>query len=70
MLLRSRDEGQTWQEISPDLTRNDKSKQEKSGGPITKDDTGVEVYDTIFASRSRRSRRACSGPAPTTASCT
>jgi photosystem II stability/assembly factor-like uncharacterized protein len=49
ILLRSRDEGQTWEEISPDLTRNDKSKQEKSGGPITKDDTGIEVYDTIFA---------------------
>ncbi len=48
VLLRSRDEGQAWEEISPDLTRNDKSKQEKSGGPITKDDTGVEVYDTIF----------------------
>jgi photosystem II stability/assembly factor-like uncharacterized protein len=49
MLLVSRDEGQSWQEASPDLTRNDRSKQEKSGGPITKDDTGVEVYDTIFA---------------------
>src|SRR5215471_12577855 len=48
ILLRSRDEGQTWQEISPDLTRNDKSKQDKSGGPITHDDTGIEVYDTIF----------------------
>ncbi|HYR46253.1 MAG TPA: glycosyl hydrolase, partial [Thermoanaerobaculia bacterium] len=48
ILLRSRDEGQSWQEISPDLTRNDKSKQGKSGGPITHDDTGVEVYDTIF----------------------
>ena len=44
----SRDEGQTWTEISPDLTRNDKAKQEKSGGPITHDDTGIEVYDTIF----------------------
>jgi photosystem II stability/assembly factor-like uncharacterized protein len=49
LLLRSRDEGQSWEEISPDLTRNDRSKQEKSGGPITKDDTGVEVYGTIFA---------------------
>jgi photosystem II stability/assembly factor-like uncharacterized protein len=48
MLLVSHNEGQAWEEISPDLTRNDKSKQEKSGGPITKDDTGVEVYDTIF----------------------
>jgi len=48
VLLRSRDEGQSWEEISPDLTRNDKTKQGKSGGPITHDDTGVEIYDTIF----------------------
>lgn len=49
ILLRSRDEGQTWEEISPDLTRNDASKQESSGGPITKDNTSVETYCTIFA---------------------
>lgn len=49
ILLRSRDEGETWEEISPDLTRNDKTKQGKSGGPVTIDVTGVEVYDTIFA---------------------
>lgn len=49
VLLKSTDEGQTWQEISPDLTRNDKSKQDYSGGPITRDNTGVEVYGTIFA---------------------
>lgn len=49
VLLRSRDEGQTWEEISPDLTRNDRSKQESSGGPITKDNTSVETYCTIFA---------------------
>ncbi|MGE5347524.1 MAG: WD40/YVTN/BNR-like repeat-containing protein [Acidithiobacillales bacterium] len=48
-LLRSTDGGQTWTEISPDLTRNDPAKEGKSGGPITKDDTGVEIYDTIFA---------------------
>jgi photosystem II stability/assembly factor-like uncharacterized protein len=49
ILLRSRDGGVTWEEMSPDLTRNDRSKQGKSGGPITIDITGVEVYDTIFA---------------------
>ncbi len=49
VLLRSRDEGRTWEVISPDLTRNDPTKQGRSGGPITKDVTGVEVYDTIFA---------------------
>lgn len=41
--------GQTWEIISPDLTRNDKSKLGPSGGPITKDNTGVEYYCTIFA---------------------
>jgi photosystem II stability/assembly factor-like uncharacterized protein len=49
VLLESRDEGQSWKEVSPDLTRNDKGKQGSSGGPITKDNTGVEVYGTIFA---------------------
>jgi photosystem II stability/assembly factor-like uncharacterized protein len=48
VLLRSRDEGQSWEEASPDLTRNDKSKQDYSGGPITRDNTGIEVYDVIF----------------------
>jgi photosystem II stability/assembly factor-like uncharacterized protein len=42
-------EGQTWTVISPDLTRNDTSKMQSSGGPITKDNTSVEYYCTIFA---------------------
>lgn len=42
-------EGQSWNTISPDLTTNDKSKQNASGGPITKDNTSVEYYCTIFA---------------------
>lgn len=45
---RSLDEGMSWEEISPDLTRNDTTKQDESGGPITKDDTSVEYYNTIF----------------------
>jgi photosystem II stability/assembly factor-like uncharacterized protein len=49
VLFRTQDGGQSWAAISPDLTRNDKSKQKWSGGPITGDNTGVEVYDTIFA---------------------
>jgi photosystem II stability/assembly factor-like uncharacterized protein len=49
LLLRSADGGETWQEASPDLTRNDKRKQGFSGGPIGHEITGVEVYDTIFA---------------------
>ncbi len=48
VLFRSLDEGSSWQAISPDLTRNDKSKQVSSGGEITKDNTSVEYYDTIF----------------------
>lgn len=42
-------EGQSWEIISPDLTRNDSTKLGPSGGPITKDNTGVEYYCTIFA---------------------
>ncbi len=41
-------EGQSWEKISTDLTRNDKSKMGPSGGPITKDNTSVEYYGTIF----------------------
>ena len=47
-LFKSTDGGQSWTAISPDLTRNDRSKQGSSGGPITKDNTSVEYYDTIF----------------------
>ncbi len=42
-------EGQSWQVISPDLTRNDPEKLKSSGGPITQDNTSVEYYCTIFA---------------------
>jgi photosystem II stability/assembly factor-like uncharacterized protein len=49
MLFKTTNEGQSWQIISPDLTRNDKSKLGPSGGPITKDNTSVEYYCTIFA---------------------
>ncbi|MDQ3011871.1 MAG: glycosyl hydrolase [Acidobacteriota bacterium] len=49
LLFKTANEGQTWTSISPDLTRNDKSKLGPSGGPITKDNTSVEYYSTIFA---------------------
>lgn len=49
VLFKTTDGGMNWAIISPDLTRNDKAKQAASGGPITKDNTGVEVYDTIFS---------------------
>jgi photosystem II stability/assembly factor-like uncharacterized protein len=48
ILFKTTNEGQAWEAISPDLTRNDKSRQGSSGGPITKDNTGVEYYCTIF----------------------
>ncbi len=48
VLFKSTNEGQSWEIISPDLTRNDKTKQPSSGGPITKDNTSIEYYDTIF----------------------
>ncbi len=46
---RSTNEGDSWTRISDDLTRNDTTKEIASGGPITKDNTGVEVYCTVFA---------------------
>lgn len=47
---RTTDDGANWDVISPDLTRNDKRRQQYSGGEgITRDNTGVEVYATIFA---------------------
>ncbi|MDA0994168.1 MAG: glycosyl hydrolase [Proteobacteria bacterium] len=49
VLFRTDDMGQTWDTISPDLTRNDKTKMGSSGGPITKDNTSIEYYGTIFA---------------------
>jgi photosystem II stability/assembly factor-like uncharacterized protein len=48
VLFASENEGASWAAISGDLTTNDKSKQKSSGGPITQDNTGVEVYCTIF----------------------
>jgi photosystem II stability/assembly factor-like uncharacterized protein len=49
VLFRTRNDGQSWEPISPDLTRNDETKLVSSGGPITQDNTSVEYYATIFA---------------------
>ncbi len=49
VVFRSRDAGQHWDVISPDLTRHDPATLEASGGPITKDNTAVEYYGTVFA---------------------
>ena len=56
-VFRSNDGGHSWSTISPDLTRNDKSKQADSGGPITKDQASVEFYDVIFTVRNPRNRK-------------
>ncbi len=47
-LFRSTDEGESWERISPDLTRADPETLGPSGGPITLDQTGIETYATIF----------------------
>ncbi len=49
IVFRTNNEGESWEPISPDLTRNDATKLEASGGPITKDTTGAEDYATISA---------------------
>ena len=46
-LLKTTDEGLSWKEISPDLTRNDDSKQGKGGGPLTNEAVGAENYGTL-----------------------
>ncbi|HWO88503.1 MAG TPA: glycosyl hydrolase [Gemmatimonadales bacterium] len=48
MVFRSTNEGQSWTAISGDLTRNDSTRGRPSGGPITKDNTSVEYFGTIF----------------------
>lgn len=46
-LLRTTDMGKTWKEVSPDLTRNEKEKQGKGGGPYTNEAVGAENYGTL-----------------------
>ncbi len=48
-LHRTRDGGRTWETISPDLTTNNPAYQQFPGGPINADNTGVEVFTTVFA---------------------
>jgi photosystem II stability/assembly factor-like uncharacterized protein len=48
-IFKTTDGGMSWTAMSGDLTRNDKSKQQSSGGPLTQDNTSVEYYDTVFA---------------------
>ena len=46
-LLRTRDMGKSWEEASPDLTRNEKEKQGKGGVPYTNEAVGAENYGTL-----------------------
>ncbi|HEU5169710.1 MAG TPA: glycosyl hydrolase [Gemmatimonadales bacterium] len=48
VVFRSRNEGQSWEAISPDLTRHEPATLGPSGGPITRDQTSVEYYGTVF----------------------
>ena len=47
-LLKSADRGMTWQEVSPDLTRNNPEHLGRNGGPLTPENVGAEFYHTIF----------------------
>ena len=47
VLLKTQDMGKTWKEVSPDLTRNEKEKQGKGGGPYTNEAVGAENYGTL-----------------------
>src|SRR2546423_49081 len=46
-LLKTSDWGKTWKEVSPDLTRNEKDKQGRAGGPYTNEEVGAENYGTL-----------------------
>src|SRR5947207_889470 len=46
-LLKTSDWGKTWKEASPDLTRNEKEKQGRAGGPYTNEEVGAENYGTL-----------------------
>lgn len=47
-VLKTTDGGQSWRRISPDLSRNDPKTLGSSGGPITKDNSSIEYYGTVF----------------------
>ena len=48
VMFKSTDHGQSWTEISPDLTTNDKNKQKSSGGDIVTDNTAAEFHSTLL----------------------
>lgn len=48
VIFKTTNYGQTWQQISPDLSTNDKSKQRLSGGPVVPDNTAAEFHSTLL----------------------
>jgi len=56
-IFRSRDEGMSWEAISPDISRNEPDKQGYSGGPITRDGASAETYATAAAIQESRHRK-------------
>jgi len=56
-IFRTRDEGMSWEKISPDLSRNDTSKLDYSGGPLNRDSAGAETYAScasVYESKHRK----------------
>ncbi len=49
VVFKSTDFGKTWATISPDLTTNDKTKQQSAGGPVAFENTGAEYHSTIIS---------------------
>ncbi|GAC1649524.1 MAG: hypothetical protein NVS4B8_23150 [Herpetosiphon sp.] len=49
LVFRSTNEGQSWEAISPDLTRADPATLQPTGGPVNRDAVGAEVYATVYA---------------------
>jgi len=49
MVFKTTDEGQSWQPISPDLTKADPETLKPTGGPVNKDAIGAETFATVFS---------------------
>ena len=49
IVFRTSDWGRTWSAISPDLSKNDKSRQGDAGGPVLKENTVAEYYGTVYS---------------------
>lgn len=56
-VFRTRNEGMSWEAISPDLSRNDPGRQDYSGGPLTRDTAGAEVHASCACVHESKHRR-------------